>query len=156
MTDMLKPVGVSRWVLRAITTLPILGVLAWQCRTPLRWRRDPRVILEFGLVLLAMLLRSERTWKHHATTLPIVYLGVWYVLACVPMSDRLRNWHTRGLIMQIILLQGSTSGIVGDRLADRLLDGGVFCWGLVLCFVQTAWLLGTLHKQTGRKCIAKS
>ena len=118
--------------------------MAWLCRC--RWprRSHPGQLLEFGLVLLAMLLLSERTWKHHATALPIVYLGIWYVLTCYPWSDRFRAWFVAGLVVQWMLLVGSGEFLWGDRIADLLLDGGFFCWGLVLCFLQSAVMLGVL------------
>ncbi len=103
--------------------------------------------MEFALILLAMLLLSERTWKHHGTTLPIVYLGVWTVLTCMDWSPRFRAWFVAGLIVQFSLLVGSSEFVVGERLSDLLLDGGVFCWGLLLCFLQ----VGILHQRLARR-----
>src|SRR5206468_3080023 len=61
------------------------------------WTLDPSLWLEFSLVLLAMLLMGERTWKHHATTLPIVYLSMWYALTCMPLSEGFRAKMVIGL-----------------------------------------------------------
>ncbi len=139
--DMIRPATIFGRLLKPAVVLPVLGWLAWCCRTRSPNRRDPRHLLEFGMVLLAMLLLSERTWKHHATTLPIVFLGVWYVLTCIDWSDRFRRWFVTGLIVQFLLLVASSQGILQDRAADLALDGGVFCWGLVLCFVQAGILV---------------
>lgn len=145
MEEMARPATTLGRLLKPALTLPILAALAWFCRAKSSDRRDPRLLLEFGLVLLAMLLLSERTWKHHATTLPIVFIGVWFSLTCRPLSDRFRAIFVAGLGVQFVLLVLLSEGILPERLAERLLDGGVFCWGLVLCFIQVAWLISTLN-----------
>jgi hypothetical protein len=146
MEEMVRPATALGALLRPTISLVVLGALAGLCRTRCSSRRDPRRLLEFGLVLLAMMLLSERTWKHHATTLPIIYLGLWFVVACGPWSDRTRGWWVAGLVAQMILLLGTSEGLVGERLGELLLDGGVFCWGLVLCFVQTGAMLWAMNR----------
>ena len=147
MEDMARPATMLGRLLRPVLSLSSLALLAWLCRSRCKTRRDPRLLLELGLTLLAMLLLSERTWKHHATTLPIVYLAVWYALTCLHFSDKFRAWFVAGLIVQFALLVGSGGGILPDDLADHLLDGGVFCWGLLLCFVQTGVLLTAINRR---------
>ncbi|MBX3394951.1 MAG: DUF2029 domain-containing protein [Phycisphaerae bacterium] len=141
MEDMARPATSLGRLLKPAISLPIFAVLAWVCRTPTRDRRDPRLLLEFSMILLAMLLLSERTWKHHATTLPIVFIAVWYVLTCRPLTERFRAWFVAGLSAQLVLLVLLSEGILRDRLAERLLDYGVFCWGLLLCFIQAGLLI---------------
>lgn len=149
MEEMARPATMLGRLLRPAITLSMLAVLAWLCRAKLSRRHDPRWLLEFGLVLLAMLLLSERTWKHHATTLSLIYLGIWYVLTCRPWSQKFRGWFVAGLAVQFILLVGLSEGVIGDDLADRTMDGGFFCWGLLLCFVQTAILVRALAAREG-------
>lgn len=147
MTDMARPATVLGRCVRPLIGVGIVGALVWLCRTKACVsRRDPRRLLELSAILLAMLLMSERTWKHHATTLPIVFLSVWYVLTCIDWSDKFRAWFVGGLVAQFFLLVASSQGILGDRLADMMLDGGFFCWGLVLCFVQIGVLLRRLPR----------
>ncbi len=141
MEEMARPASSAMRLLRPILNITIVGILAWLCRTRSGSRRDPRLLLEFAAVLLAMLLMSERTWKHHATTLPLVFLGVWWALTCLHWSDRFRAVFVAGLAAQWVLLIGGTEGFVGDKTADLLLDGGFFCWGLILCLVQVGILL---------------
>ncbi|MFQ5429599.1 MAG: glycosyltransferase family 87 protein [Phycisphaerae bacterium] len=150
MERMARPASALGRLLRPAIAAGVLAALGGLCRSRTASRRDPRLLLEYGLVLLAMLLLSERTWKHHATTLPIVYLGVWMVLTCVDFSDRFRAWFVAGLVVQLFLLVGSTAGLLTDAVAELLLDGGVFCWGLVLCFVQTGVLLVAAHRRLNR------
>lgn len=140
MEDMARPVTAYGRLLRPMISLAVVAILAWICKRRGTPRSDPGRLLEFGLVLVAMLLLSERTWKHHATTLPLVFLGVWYVLTCVPWSDKFRAWFVAGLAVQFVLLVLG-EGIAGHRVGDRLLEGGIFCWGLVLCFAQIAIML---------------
>jgi len=149
--DMIRPVTMLGRLLKPALVLPVLGWLAWCCRTKCPDRRDPRHLLEFGMVLLAMLLLCERTWKHHATTLPIVFLGVWYVLTCIDWSDRFRRWFVAGLVVQFLLLVASSQGLLQDKAADLALDGGVFCWGLVLCFVQAGILVRAARPATSSR-----
>jgi alpha-1,2-mannosyltransferase len=147
MEAMARPAKIEGMLIRPVISLAVVGSLGWLCRSRCASRRDPRMLLEFGLILLAMLLLSERTWKHHATTLPIVFLGVWYVVACCPWAARTREWWVTGLIAQLVLLLGTSEGIWGDRLAEVLLGAGAFCLGLVICFVQTGAMLRALNRQ---------
>ncbi len=129
----------QRWILRAANLL-IIAVLAWLCRAPTSDRRDPRLLLELSLVLLAMLLLSERTWKHHLVTLPIIYLATWRVLACYAWSARFRGVFVAGLILQFVFLVLLKS--------DILMYVGVITMGLLLCLLQNAVLLRRLTTMT--------
>lgn len=150
MEEMIRPATSAGRLIRPAIGVAIVGVLAWLCRgpkeLPARDRLDHPRQLEFALVLLAMLLLSERTWKHHATTLPLVYLAVWRALTCIDWSARFRTPFVAGLAAQWIMLVAASEGLIGDDLAERLLHNGVFCWGLVLCFAQTAALLFALRR----------
>ena len=151
MQEMARPATFLGSLMRPLITIAILGSLVWLCRARSATRRDPRLFLEFAAVLLAMLLLSERTWKHHATTLPVVFLAVWYALTCLPWSDRFRASFVAGLVAQFFLLVASSEGIVGKNAAAMLLEDGVFCWGLLLCLVQVAVLLRALARQPAEK-----
>lgn len=144
--EMVRPTGALVSFVRPALSLVVVGGLAWVCRTRCRSRRDVRLLLEFGLVLVAMLLLSERTWKHHATTLPIVYLALWYALTCVPWSDRFRGWFFAGMVVQWLLLTGTGEALLGGTVADALLFLGVYCWGLVLCLVQGMLMMRALDR----------
>ncbi len=144
MESMARPATALGALLRPAISLSIVLALAWLCRAKIVRRCDPRLFLEYGLVLVAMLLLSERTWKHHATTLILSYLGVWYALTCLTWSDKFRAWFVGGLGVQFLLLVALSEGLIGDDLADRVMEGGLFCWGLVLFFIQTGILIHTL------------
>lgn len=130
---MARPASLLGATLIRAVNLSIIAALAWLCRTPTTDRRNPRLLLELSLVLVAMLLLSERTWKHHLTTLPIIYLGVWLTLLCYPWPRRTMKILLAGLALQFILLVLLKS--------DLALAAGVITLGLLLCFVQTAVML---------------
>lgn len=178
MEDMARPATAIGRLLRPVISFSILLALAWLCRakqvaasgcielpspakgaawgeggsshssSPTRGRSNPALWLEFAVVLVAMLLMSERTWKHHATTLPLVFIAVWYVLVTIDWTDRFRAWFVGGLVVQLFLLVVGSEGLIGDDAAERLLDGGLFCWGLVLCGVQTGILLHKFRQRS--------
>jgi hypothetical protein len=141
MEEMSRPATALGRLLRPAISVAGLAAIAWACRGRGVGRRDPRLLLQVSLVLVLMLLMGERTWKHHATTLPIVFLSVWYALTCFDWPARFRTFMAAGLGVQFFLTTLSGEGVFGDRLADHMLDGGLFCWGLVLCAVQIAWML---------------
>lgn len=130
----------ASWLVKALQLL-VVAALAWLCRTRFADPQDPRVGLEFALVLLAMLMLSERTWKHHCVTLIMVYAPLWYSLACFAWTVRFRFFFALGLGVQFALLALSGKDVVGKAVGNALLFGGVVLLGLVLCFVQTAWIL---------------
>jgi len=146
---MARPLGAAAYLKPAIS-LSFLLALAWLCRSSARSRRDPRRLLEFAVVLIAMLLLGERTWKHHATTLLIVYLALWHSVACLPWTDRVRALLAGGLFLQWLLLMATSEGFLGDAFADRAMFAGAFCWGLVLAFVETGIILWLIGRPTGR------
>jgi len=69
-----------RWLVRGCGA-GFLLLLALCCRTPLGERDSWRLAAEYSLVLLGMLLFSERTWKHHAVTLLVPFAVLCWWLA---------------------------------------------------------------------------
>ncbi len=149
MEEMARPATTAgRWLIRG-AGLSVLAALAWLCRTATADRRDARLMLELALMLLAMLLLSERTWKHHLVTLPLVYLACWRALACFEWSARATGLLVAGMTLQFLLLSASAEGLLGERLADDLHDRGIILVGLLLCFVQTAVMLRRIPVRAG-------
>src|SRR5262249_50760059 len=79
----LDPAAV-RWLIKGCMGLFALLVV-WACRTPTARRTGWQMAAEFSLVVLGMLLFSERTWKHHCVTLMLPF-GViaYYLSVCRP------------------------------------------------------------------------
>jgi hypothetical protein len=91
------------------------------CRTPVRAagvssvdvRRGWRLAAECSLILVAMLLFSERTWKHHCVTLLLPFAVLCYAIAT--------TWRTRSAKAAAIavglaglLMLATSSGVMGD------------------------------------------
>jgi hypothetical protein len=72
---------------------------AASCRPSIEPRRGWRVAAEWSLVVLGMLLFSERTWKHHCVTLLLPFAVITYYLT----AYRIRTWLRGGLIATLIL-----------------------------------------------------
>ena len=96
----------ARWLIRACQAIWV-GVLLW-----LGWldasRRVNRTGIPFAAecayILLGMLLFSERTWKHHATTLVLPFAVLFAFVAAGGLSRRWRNGFL-ALFSAVLLLE---------------------------------------------------
>jgi hypothetical protein len=90
----------AKWLVRMLQAI-IVGLLAWA----IGWRKlprdDGRRMLQYGLIVLGMLILNQRTWDHHAAVLPVATLGVWYAIAFGRFGNRSR-WAS--LVLAIIAL----------------------------------------------------
>jgi hypothetical protein len=81
----------ARWLVKGCMGLFVLLVV-WSCRTPAGTRQGWPLAAEYGLVLLGMLLFSERTWKHHCVTLLVPFAVLcYYLTACHPSRPGARR-----------------------------------------------------------------
>ena len=111
------PSEAARWLVKGCMGLFALMVV-WICRTPTTPREGWRLSAEFSIVLLGMLLFSERTWKHHCVTLVLPFAVVcYYVAACSP-GKGLRAYLI-GSLAAVALLMATTSITVQDGALDR-------------------------------------
>ena len=75
-----------------------LVLMVWLCRAPVRAagestadvRRGWRLAAEYSLILVGMLVFSERTWKHHCVTLILPFVVLSYGAFAVGFSRRVR------------------------------------------------------------------
>jgi alpha-1,2-mannosyltransferase len=113
------------WAVKGCMALFALLVV-WTCRTPVPGTREEggataggnwRLAAEFALILVGMLLFSERTWKHHCVTLLLPFTVICYHLA---VRRELRALLA-GALAVVAGLMASTSSIFGDR-SDELAD----------------------------------
>jgi hypothetical protein len=132
-------------IVKGISILIVLW-LAWTCRTPTGDRRDWRLACEYGLVALAMLLLSERTWKHHYVSMTLAVAAVVAHWA-LRETDRRRRTITLGALIATFLLMASTSTEMGGWLVRGKLGhkyaqayGAFLMAGLVL-FATVSWIL---------------
>jgi len=121
----------ARWLIRtAQAVFALLVVLT--CRA--KGRGGWRVGIELGVILIGMLLFSERTWKHHCVTLMLPFSVVVYALVVVPMSRWIKVTLI-GLLGATSLLMLSASGILSVRGADLMMVYGVYTWAFISLLV---------------------
>jgi alpha-1,2-mannosyltransferase len=107
------------WIVKGCMAAFALLVL-WRCRTPLDDRTDWKLQAEYAIVLLGMLLFSERTWKHHAVTLAVPFAVLCYVLSAYELSPRRRAVVIATLaISSLLMLTTSTGSLVTHDLIGK-------------------------------------
>lgn len=128
---------IVRSIVRGLS-LGMIVLLAWLCRARTDDRLDWRLACEYSLVILAMLILSERTWKHHYTVivLPLAVIAAHWALRAAGAW----RWVLPGTLIAVFLLMGTTSSELGGWLAP---DGnghkyaqalGAYLWLSVLLF----------------------
>ena len=93
------------------------------CRAPIRAtssatidvRRGWRLAAEYSLILVGMLLFSERTWKHHCVTLVLPFAVICYGAFAQGFASRVR-WAARAslTIAAIAILLPTAAEVFGD------------------------------------------
>jgi hypothetical protein len=127
----------ARWLIKGCMGLFALAVV-WCCRAPTSPRQGWRLSAEFALVLLGMLLFSERTWKHHCVTLLVPFAVLCYHLAvCGP---RLRRYLIGSLTVTTLLMATTSTGLLDDHFAKQAQVYGAY----VVAYLVLASALVTL------------
>jgi hypothetical protein len=115
------------------------GLVVWTCRTPTTPRRGWRLAAEYSLIVLGMLLFSERTWKHHCVTLLLPFAVIGYYLGTCRPGPRLRNYLIGTLALVVLLMSAtSTSLSEGAKLAQVY---GAYVWAYLLLVAAMVVLL---------------
>ena len=86
------PANAKRIVQLAMLLFAI--VIVALCRWPTHRanvpRAGPQLVAEFGLILIGMLLFSERTWKHHAVALIVPFSAICWAIGSTHFPKRTR------------------------------------------------------------------
>lgn len=136
--------SVVRWLLKG-TMLAFAGLVMWTCRTPISRRTDWRLAAEFSIVVIGMLLFSERTWKHHCVTLLLPVSVLVYCLVRY-WSDRVVRYTSLGaLSLSVVLTSLTSTGLFSDhdRLGKLAQAYGGFVWAF---FITIAALCVVLRR----------
>jgi hypothetical protein len=96
-----------------------------------------RFAAEVSLIVLGMLLLSERTWKHHGTVL----LFPFAVLAFAVFTRPTRKWLIAVLVAVGLLTV--VPGMLPTRAADLALVYGTYTIAFVLLTVAVCWVLAS-------------
>jgi alpha-1,2-mannosyltransferase len=100
-----------------------LLLMVWLCRAPVQRegeakatvRQGWRLAAEYSLILVAMLLFSERTWKHHCVTLLLPFTVLSYALFRFDWPKMLRAFVGLCLLLTALLML-STSSIKKEKI----------------------------------------
>jgi hypothetical protein len=133
--------------------LVFVGLVLWRCRTPLTAGAGWRLAAEFSVIVLGMLLFSERTWKHHCVTLMLPFAVLCYHLAVCRPGPRLK-WYLIGTLVAVTLLMAATSSLSSEKdnvsrvaLAWEVVSKtaqvyGVYVWAYLLSLAALIVVLG--------------
>jgi hypothetical protein len=140
----------ARWLVKGCMALFAL-LIVWCCRTPTAPRGGWRLAAEFSLVLLGMLLFSERTWKHHCVTLALPFAVLCYYLAACRPGPALRAYLIASLAVAAALLFTTTfqSGEGGRHpaqfgtFAKQAQVYGAYVWAYLVLVAALVVLLRT-------------
>jgi hypothetical protein len=112
--------AVVKWIVKGFVVLFAL-LFVWRCRNPIgvagktraESRQGWRLAAEYSLVLIGMLLFSERTWKHHCVTLLLPFAVLCYGIATQPR----RRFLIATVAFAMAFMTTTSTGIYGENLA---------------------------------------
>jgi alpha-1,2-mannosyltransferase len=141
------------WTLKLLL-LGLVGFGAWVCRTAIGDRRDWRLGCEYSVVFLAMLLVSERSWKHHYVALLLPFTALVAHQWRSESSRTLKNlvWFS---LAAVFLLMASTSTELGGLFMNGrghkyAQAGGMFCVSALVLFAALSVILRSAHSAASR------
>lgn len=137
----LADIGVAgaKWIVRGCQALFALVVVR-TCRTPRVERGGWRLCAEFALVLVGMLIFSERTWKHHCVTLMLPF-GVLAYVSATQTRTMFARIMLGALLVTVIALMLTASGMLPERAADLAMVYGPYLWAFLLLVAALATVL---------------
>jgi hypothetical protein len=103
------PPFVARCIVRGCMAVFVLVVVC-VCRQPTDQRERWQLAAEYGLILVGMLLFSERTWKHHCVTLLIPFGVLVYYLATGNPGPRMKRFVVVTLVLAGLLMMSTGTG----------------------------------------------
>jgi hypothetical protein len=120
----------AAWIIKGCMAA-FAALIVWSCRAPTTGRQGYRLAAEFSLIILGMLLFSERTWKHHCVTLLLPFAVLSYYLAIYRPGTGLRAYLIGSLTAVFLLtLSTSTNGVwdAADEIAKQAQVYGAYVW----------------------------
>ena len=134
----------ARWVVKGCL-VGFAVVILLLCRAPRIERQGWRFAAECSLIVLGMLLFSERTWKHHAVTLLLPFATVVYCAFNEDFSRRVRQW----LIAVLVGVAALTNlpGVLPPRASDLAMVYGSYTVAFLLLTLGIALILRNSRTQ---------
>jgi len=134
----------ARWCIKGCMAL-FVGLIVWTCKP--RWKpmegesvSVPRMA-EYSLIVLGMLLFSERTWKHHCVTLVLPFAVLCYYLARGWAETRLRNGLIAMLVMVFLLMSSTSTSLLGRDGGKLAQVYGAYVFAYLLLVATLAFVL---------------
>ena len=134
----------AAWVVVKAFTAAFALAVVLLCRTPRADRQGWRFAAECGLIVLGMLLFSERTWKHHAVTLLIPAAALAYA-ATLDLPCRVRRVAVGSLVASALLMM--LPGLFGTHGQDLALVYGTHTAAFLLLTAGVCLILASGLKQ---------
>jgi alpha-1,2-mannosyltransferase len=112
--------GGAKWLVRGFMGLFVLLVIGW-CRTPIRSgdrsekRQGWQLAAEYSIVLIGMLLFSERTWKHHCVTLLLPFAVLCYGIAAFPSGGIRRQVLIASVSLATLAMSLTSTGLFAEQ-----------------------------------------
>jgi hypothetical protein len=128
----------AAWVVVKVLTAAFVLAVVFLCRAPRTERQGWRFAAECSLILLGMLLLSERTWKHHAVTL-LLPAAVLAYASTLGFPERSRRLIVGSLIAAALLM--TMPGLFGTRGQDLALVYGSHTFAFLLLTAGTCLAL---------------
>jgi hypothetical protein len=122
------------------------------CRASSETRPPLRLVAEFSIVVLGMLLFCERTWKHHCVTLLLPFSAIAYCLATSMYSRGVRWFLGVSLALAALLMLSTSTGVfdghveAADRLGKLAQVYGAYVWAFLLLLA----CVGVILRQDAR------
>ncbi len=107
-------------------------------------RAGPMLAAEFSLILLGMLLFSERTWKHHAVTLVVPFAVLAWAATSAVVADRNRRFVR--VLYTVVGLLMIVPSLLPEHLQDLTLVYGSYTAAYALTAAGVVYLLATTRE----------
>jgi hypothetical protein len=135
--------AIARWIVKG-AMLVFVGLVIWSCRTPLIGNGGWPLAAEFSLIVLGMLLFSERTWKHHCVTLVLPFAVLSYFLATCRPGPWLRAYLIGSLALTVLLMTTTSTSLMdalGGESAKMAQVYGAYVWAYLVLMAALVVLL---------------
>jgi alpha-1,2-mannosyltransferase len=132
------------WLIKGCS-VAFAGLVVWSCRTTISLRQGWRLAAEFSLIVLGMLLFSERTWKHHCVTLLLPFAVLVYHFAVCRPGMMLRAYVVGSLggATLLMTLTGTPGFGALNEMAQRAEVYGAYVWAYLVLMSALVAILRT-------------
>jgi hypothetical protein len=123
----IDPLWLQLGLKASMAAFTLLVVLT--CRTPADMRGGWRRAAEYSIIVLGMLLFSERTWKHHCVTLALPFAVISYYLCVHAGRGPLRTLLVCSLVASALLMAATVGGVGDTAQWAKVAEGwGAYVW----------------------------